>query len=367
MAQNVAPTTVIDLHGDHHSGDGRYTQHTHSAPDVTLDADSAKSARDRERAEASARNQEQAKEFLKELQTSVANLPNDGNWNRYLDAMSMMPRYSFNNQMIIMGQLPTATRVASLAVWNKLGRRVKKGERSIRILAPGKRWYADREDENGETVKVSGVASWTTVGVFDISQTEGEPLPLPYEKLSEEPPAGFIDNLESSIRDAGFEVRYEVINDGSQGYTSDKQKVVVIDSRLNDAERAATLAHERGHIACGHLERIAEYHQGAGGCRGSMEVEAESFAYAFCRANGMSTQLRGAASTYVRGWSQNEPEAISKAAEKVREAFASVIGEQRFLVADMDESVTSSKPARRPARKSTRKTATKTTRARRAA
>ncbi|WP_159600731.1 ArdC-like ssDNA-binding domain-containing protein [Agromyces humi] len=369
MATNNAPTALVDLNGDHHSGDGKYTEHTLSAADVVLgDGDGAKSARDQARSEASARNQEQAKEFLKELEGAVANLDKDENWTRYLDAMSKLPRYSLNNQLIIMGQMPGATRVASFNTWKKLGRNVKAGEKSLRILAPGKRWYADREDEKGEKVKVSGVASWTTVGVFDISQTEGDPLPLPYEQLSEEPPEGFIENLESSIRDAGFTVSYEEIAGGSQGFTDGKDMRVVVDSRLNPAERASVLAHERGHIACGHLDRVGEYHTGKGGCRGAMEVEAESFAYTMCRANGMSTQLKGAASTYVKGWSRTEPEALSKAADKVREAFASVMKEKQFLVADLDESITAAKSTtRRPARKSTRKTTTRTTRARRAA
>ena len=98
----------------------------------------------------------------------------------YLTAMSRFHNYSFGNILEIARQKPDATHVAGLYAWNQLGRRVKKGEKGIRILAPivGVRRKAQEEAEKDITKQNRPVlVGFRAAYVFDVSQTEGAELP----------------------------------------------------------------------------------------------------------------------------------------------------------------------------------------------
>ena len=100
----------------------------------------------------------------------------------YLNAMSRFHNYSFGNILEIARQKPDAVRVAGLYAWNQLGRRVKKGEKGIRILAPiiGVRRKPDAEAEKDITTQNRVVlVGFRAAYVFDVSQTEGPDLPEP--------------------------------------------------------------------------------------------------------------------------------------------------------------------------------------------
>src|ERR1700731_866783 len=98
----------------------------------------------------------------------------------YLNAMSRFHHYSFGNVLEIARQRPTATRVAGMYAWNQLGRRVKKGEKGIRILAPiiGIKRKPDEEAEKDITKQNTRVlVGFRNAYVFDVEQTEGVELP----------------------------------------------------------------------------------------------------------------------------------------------------------------------------------------------
>ena len=106
----------------------------------------------------------------------------------YLTAMGRFHNYSFGNILEIARQKPDATRVAGLYAWNQLGRKVRKGERGIRILAPviGVRRKKDAEAEKDiRTQNQAVLVGFRSAYVFDVSQTEGKELPA----LSERVPA----------------------------------------------------------------------------------------------------------------------------------------------------------------------------------
>lgn len=262
--------------------------------------------------------------FHTELEELVAGLADDENWHAYLDTMTKFHRYSMFNQMLIGVQNPDATRVAGYRKWEEFGRHVNMGEHGISIFAP-KTVRMDVLDSSGNRVldakgkptKQSRCVGFTTATVFDISQTDGDPLPDIDRELTETPPDGFKDDLEAAIAEAGYTVAYENMTGSTDGATSPSTKRVTINASLSPANTAEVLAHELGHIKAGHLERSDEYHTGHGGHRGTMEVEAEAVAYVLCRANGMSTQVGKTASTYVAGWSRENPDTIRESAQKV--------------------------------------------------
>jgi hypothetical protein len=105
----------------------------------------------------------------------------------YLTAMGRFHNYSFGNILEIARQKPDATRVAGLYAWNQLGRKVKKGERGIRILAPmiGIRRKKDAEAEKDiRTQNQAVLVGFRSAHVFDVSQTEGKELPELSERVT---------------------------------------------------------------------------------------------------------------------------------------------------------------------------------------
>ena len=104
----------------------------------------------------------------------------------YLTAMGRFHRYSFGNILEIARQKPDATRVAGMYAWNQLGRKVKKGAKGIRILAPmiGTRKKKDAEKTTDTTATHKPViVGFRSAYVFDVSQTEGADLPA-FSKVS---------------------------------------------------------------------------------------------------------------------------------------------------------------------------------------
>jgi hypothetical protein len=93
----------------------------------------------------------------------------------YLKAATMFREYSFANTVLILTQLPSATKVAGYQTWRRLGRQVKRGTKSIRILAPVTYHKRDENDERTDEIAVT----FRSVGVFDIADTTGPPLPEP--------------------------------------------------------------------------------------------------------------------------------------------------------------------------------------------
>lgn len=332
---------------------GQFARHGHADSGMELDGDDHHWTADLEPAESIVEREsvftqkyDSTDEKLAALQGEIAGhvaaLADDQNWHDYLDAMSQFHRYSLNNQMLIALQTGgRATRVAGFNKWKELDRSVMKGEKGISILAP-KTIRKGAEDSNGKPIigadgkqaKVSRCVGFTTATVFDISQTDGKPLPESGTELHEIPPDGFKEDLERAITDSGYTVSYEDIPGSASGYASPTDRTVVIQAGMTPANEVSTLAHELGHIKAGHTERTDEYHNGDGGQRGNMEVEADSVSYVLLRANGMSPQVGAKTGRYVAGWGGSGPEAVKASAEIVQKTVKDLLATGGFRNAD---------------------------------
>lgn len=267
-----------------------------------------------------------------EVVKKVASLEDDDNWNDYLNMMSKFRNYSLNNQMLIWLQNPDATKVGGKRVWDSLGRKLKPAAergRGISIFAP-KMGLFDKKDKDGNVLKgpdgkplkEKRVFGFTSCTVYDISQTEGDELPSVQRELSEEPPPGFVSDLQNAIEKSGYKVVIDDSLSGSKmGYTSPTTKEVHVSAHLTEGSKAQVLAHELGHIVAGHCDEDSDrpYHSGHGGQRGAMEVEAESISHVLLRLNGMKTP-GDVTGTYVAGWAsvqKDNPEVVAKSASIV--------------------------------------------------
>ena len=266
-------------------------------------------------------------------------LKTDEAWNESLRVMASYPRYSYPNQGLIDMQLKGGGLVGGKKFWRSLGRSVDDFETrgsGISILAPKKGWF-DKKDAagnvmkgtNGKPLKELHTFGFTTCTVYSEAQTSGDPIPRPQRELSEEPPAGFIEDLETAIAARGFTVTYDdsLGKDATYGSTNGTTMQVRVKAGLPLGSRAQVLAHELGHIVAGHIDKIDEYHTGPGGQRGRHEIEAESISGVLLELNGMKTG-NDVTTTYIAGWARvqrDDPDVMKNAMETVAHSVKDLV------------------------------------------
>ena len=200
----------------------------------------------------------------------------------YLDAMSRFHNYSFGNILEIARQKPTATRVAGLYAWNHLGRKVKKGEKGIRILAPiiGIKRKKDEEAEKDITKQNTRVlVGFRNAYVFDVSQTDGTELPTMREMR------GTVgenrDRILSFIKNQGIELVFTDKIAPALGI-SYGGRIAILPGQ-SEAEEFSTLVHELAH------EMLHKADRRTTTTKIVKETEAEAIAFVIGKAVGLDT------------------------------------------------------------------------------
>jgi N-terminal domain of anti-restriction factor ArdC len=201
----------------------------------------------------------------------------------YLTAMGRFHTYSFGNILEIARQKPDATRVAGLYAWNQLGRKVKKGERGIRILAPmiGIRRKKDEEAEKDiRTQNQAVLVGFRAAYVFDVSQTEGAELPEFSERVSGS--AGeYRDRLVDYVIAQGIALEFKESIAPALGM-SYGGKIALLPGQ-SSAEEFSTLVHELAH------EMLHKAERRTATTKTVRETEAEAVAFVVGKTIGLQT------------------------------------------------------------------------------
>lgn len=260
-----------------------------------------------------------------QLQDSLRELVTSEDWQRALAVAARFHDYSFANTRLIWAQSLARgfnpSRVAGYRAWQQLGRQVKRGERGLQILAPVIRTVTD--DDTGE--EEHRVVGYRVVHVFDIAQTEGEPLPEVSAALVEGDLPVHWAQITQLIGDTGFRVKVADVDrlGEANGITDWTRRDVVIRASLPGAQRFKTAVHELAHI------RLHEPTSGdRPACRGVVEVEAESVAYMVCAALGIDSA--GYSLPYVASWSGGDLTKVAATANRV-------IGCARTVIAQLEQ------------------------------
>lgn len=277
--------------------------------------------------------QEEVKEALKEIHDGVTNIFQQEGFNErfkeFLDTMSKFHNYSVNNQLMIMMQKPEATQVAGFNTWkNNFNRTVIKGEKSIKILAPCP-YKTTVKDENGNPVldengkeKQEQRMWFKLVPVFDVSQTEGEPikgLSFLNELQGEDLRAKALIEAIKNVTDC--EVSYG--NTGSaKGYFSQdlngENRKIVLSDKIEQMQEAKTIAHEYAH---------SELHRVGGELReqskAEKEITAEATAYAISKHFGLDTS--DYTFGYVWSWNNAETKDLKVVLDEIQKHISELI------------------------------------------
>lgn len=261
---------------------------------------------------------EEAKLLHDRLTAQVAALADSDTWKSFLRLTGVARNRSLNNQLLILSQLPTATICLGYRQWEQLGRHVIKGQRSLSIFGFSRKTVTETDEETGE----ESTRSWNrypVLRVFDISQTEGDDLPVTL--LEGDDDAGIFDRMAEVLRGRGWDVALEEISTpGLNGYTRYDTREVRVNAALSPAQRAKTLLHEAGHATLHTPDDAATpiAH------RGQIETEAESVAYALGSMLGIDTSAWSIG--YVASWSDGDVDLIRATAANVQRAVADLGG-----------------------------------------
>ena len=183
-------------------------------------------------------------EAREQVERATRALLSSEGWRAWAQTRATFHRYSMGNTMPIALQRPDATQVAGFKAWQQLGRQVRKGERAMRIMAP---MSVKERDESGEETG-ERVIFFRAVPVFDIAQTDGEPLPEPpSEPITGNSHERYIEQLEEHARSLGYSVASEDLEHAG-GYCDAKARRIVVSSNVEAPNaRVRVLIHELAH------------------------------------------------------------------------------------------------------------------------
>ena len=218
-------------------------------------------------------NKERIKEITAGIEKGIQELFESDRYRNYLTTMSRFHRYSLNNVMLIHAQKPDATLVAGFNKWkNSFGRHVKKGEKGIQILAPTPYKIKQEEqkldpdtklpllDENGEPVteeKEVTIPMFKVVSVFDVSQTDGRPLPQISSTLTGDV-AEYEVFLEALHRTSPVPISFQAMEPGMDGYFAPKKQKIFLREGMSQVQTICAAVHEIAHSKLHDYEHMTE-------------------------------------------------------------------------------------------------------------
>ena len=287
-------------------------------------------------------SRDRLKEITASIEDGIKVLFQSETYAQYLQTMSRFHHYSVNNQVLIHMQKPDATLVAGFNKWkNQFGRNVIKGEHGIKIIAPTpfkkkieqEKLDPDTQlpmlDEDGKIIteeKTIQIPMYKPVTVFDVSQTEGKPLPQLAHDLS-----GNVANydvfMEALRRSSPVPISIEVMGGGMDGYFDLEHQDIAIRKGMSEVQTVSAVIHEMAHALLHNRTKDTE-EKTPELSRSTEEVQAESISYAVCAYYGIATGENSFG--YIVSWSKD------KTLPELRESLEVISKTADGLISDID-------------------------------
>ncbi len=263
---------------------------------------------------------QKVKEITDKLEEGLKELFESEKYKSYLSTMSKFHNYSFNNTLLIAMQKPEATLVAGYQAWQmNFNRHVNKGEKGIRILAPAPYKIKEERDKldpvtgeivldkdgmpQTEEVEIK-IPAFRAVSVFDVSQTDGEPIPELEAKELLSTVEGYEDFIKAVTYVAPVPIGFEDIPGDSKGYFNTEENRIAVQEGMSESQTLKTMVHETAHSMLHSKEVSKEDILAPAKDKNTKEVEAESIAYTVCQHFGIDTSEYSFG--YIAGWSSGK-------------------------------------------------------------
>lgn len=266
---------------------------------------------------------EKYEEITEKLLYGISEVFHGNRFKQYLQTMSKFHSYSFRNSLLIHLQMPDAKRVAGFESWKNFNRYVKRGQKGIAIFAPcliKKKFQPESEgSEKDREVTEQTFVKFKITHVWDVSQTEGDPLPSFCDELT-----GKVDRFEqifSMLKEISpYNISFEQIPSAVKGYCNFVNKKIAIQIGMSDEQTIKTLIHEIAHSLL---------HEDSEKSREQEEVEAESVAFIISDFLGVDTSSYSF--DYVALWSRE-----MKTAE-LQEILANIQQQVSTIISQLSE------------------------------
>lgn len=251
-----------------------------------------------------------SKELFNKLVTGVQNIVNSGEYEKYLKFQKNFTKYSFCNRILIYSQFPEATKVAGKKAWKDMGRELIPEAQKIKITAGmPKKWQKKVkkivDGEEVEEIENYDYMSYTSVYVYDISQTIGKPTPMEDKDINNDNMSYFYEKLK---RFSQFPVYEKDFEDTMKGYYSPSKKEIVIKKSLSIDDKVAVLLHELAHGIYDDFDYETD--------RNLAEIFVESIAYIVADHFELDTSL--CSFNYITKWAKGDPKAILDLGNKIQ-------------------------------------------------
>lgn len=249
---------------------------------------------------------EQIQEITNKLEEGINNLFQSDNYKNYLKTLSKFHDYSFNNVLLLTLQNPEVSLVAGFRKWEEMGRFVRRGEKSLKILAPcfykKKELEADKTDmekSDKEDTEEKILRGFTVVSVFDISQTDGKELPDIVHRLDGSVD-GYSDLIEALKQFSPVPIEFDKVAGTANGYYSSSEKKIVIEKNMSEQMHCKTGLHEIAHSILHDKDNGTEIKTDTQ----TKEVQAESIAFTVANFFGLDSSQYSFG--YIAGWSSGK-------------------------------------------------------------
>jgi len=260
------------------------------------------------------------KDLDKKIEEHVSMLANEtdafkksGFFKGYLDAMAKFWRYSYRNQLLIHIQNGSASRVAGFRKWNEFGRKVLKGSKAIKILAPFTKKVTEKNIANGTEQEVTKTY-FCPVNVFDVSQTKGKELPKIDVEIKGNDSKPLLNKLLAYCKEQKISVEFKELGiNGLYGYSQGGK--IVIDSNQSDNTKVNTLIHEIAH-------ELTHYsNEGKKFSKTEKEIQAEATVYVISKILGFESKSQNYLALYTNDTKKilENLETISNTVKKILE------------------------------------------------
>ena len=302
--------------------------------------------------EIAAARREQLKQITDRLEAGLKEyMTTDEQFKKVLDTMAKFHHYSANNVLLIAMQMPTATHVASYTAWQKkFKRQVMKGQHGLSIIMPApykkKMEQEVLDPQTGKAVLHKDgtpvmkevevtIPRYKVAKVFDLSQTQGEPLPeLDVPELT-----GTVENygifMDAMRAVSPVPIRFADIEGGAKGYYDNANKEIVIKNDMSELQTMKTVIHEVSHARL--HDRDVMRNEGIMKDQQTREVEAESIAYVVLSHYHLEDAASEYSIPYLASWSDSRDTAVLRASiDTIRKTASEIFDEVEAYIAERD-------------------------------
>ncbi|WP_270219767.1 ArdC-like ssDNA-binding domain-containing protein [Lactococcus lactis] len=235
--------------------------------------------------------QKDLKGIEEHIKSGIANYLDSETFKNYLDFALQFRQYSYRNKILIQSQNPKASLVAGYRAWQDKGRQVQRGEKALKIFVPSLAAKKDKDgnysrDKEGNVIKE--VKGFYLASVYDVRQTEGEPIPKPIYELEENinNPQKFDWYIKAITKLSPVPIQFAEIKGTAKGFFVPSEKQITIRPGMSESQTIKSMLHEITHSIL-HDNNVPVFGSSE---YARQEIEAESVAYMIANSLGIETQ-----------------------------------------------------------------------------